>query len=119
MFSGNSLSSMKLHLLYDRDNEHYNVITNIKDAMAKQYIRNGCDTIYGKTRKCDKVCSPFTATPPCPKDQTKYCGTCNRWFLSEKCFQNQVTLKVKGKLFCQWRQECRNRNYLVTADVKN
>jgi len=27
MFSGNSLSAKKLYLLYDRNNEHYNVIT--------------------------------------------------------------------------------------------
>jgi len=38
MFGGNSRSAKKLHLLYDRDNEHYNLITNLKGAMAKQYI---------------------------------------------------------------------------------
>jgi len=37
MFSGNSLSAKKLYLLYDRDFEHYNVITNLKGAMAKRY----------------------------------------------------------------------------------
>lgn len=35
MFSGNSLSTRKLQLLYDRDNGRYDVITNIKSAMAK------------------------------------------------------------------------------------
>jgi len=45
MFSGNSLSTKKLYLLYDRNNEHYNVITNLKGAMAKRYICNGCDTV--------------------------------------------------------------------------
>ena len=35
MFSGNSRSAKKLPSLYDRDNEHYNVITNPKGAMAK------------------------------------------------------------------------------------
>jgi len=35
MFSGNSRSAKKLHLLYDRDNEHYNVFTKLKGAMAK------------------------------------------------------------------------------------
>ena len=38
MFSGNSLSAKKLYLLYDRDSGHYNVITNLKGAMAKIYI---------------------------------------------------------------------------------
>ena len=45
MFSGNSLSAKKLYLLYDRDFEHYNVITNLKGAMGKRYICNGCDTV--------------------------------------------------------------------------
>ena len=76
-FSGNSLSAKKLYLLYDRDSGHYNVITNLKSAMAKKYICNGCDTLYDNAHKCDKVCSLCTATPPCTKDWSKYC-TCNR-----------------------------------------
>jgi len=35
-----SLSAKKLYLLYDRDSGHYNVITNVKGAMAKKYICN-------------------------------------------------------------------------------
>jgi hypothetical protein len=38
---------------------------------------------------------------------------------SEKCFQNHLILKVKGKLVCQWRQVCRNCSYLVTSDSKH
>jgi hypothetical protein len=75
--------------------------------------------LYDFTHKCDKVCSLCIATTPCTKDQTKYCGTCDTQILSEKCFQNHLTLKVKGKLVCQWRQVCRNCNYLVTADSKH
>jgi hypothetical protein len=86
IFSGNSLSTKKLYLLYDSDSRHYNVITNIKAAMAKRYICNACDTLYGFKHKCDKACSLCTATPPCTNDQTRYCDTCNRSFLSEKCF---------------------------------
>ena len=36
MFSRNSFSTMKLNLLYDRDNKHYNIIKNIKGALLKQ-----------------------------------------------------------------------------------
>jgi len=57
IFSGNSLSAKKLYLLYDRNNDHYNVITNLKGVMAKRYICNGCDTLYDYTHKCDEVCS--------------------------------------------------------------
>jgi hypothetical protein len=56
-FSGNSLSTKKYHLLYDGDNRHYDVITNLKGAMAKRYICNGCDTLYEHMHKCDK-CFP-------------------------------------------------------------
>jgi hypothetical protein len=38
MFSENSLSDKKLYLLYDRDSGHYNVITNLKGAMAKRFV---------------------------------------------------------------------------------
>ena len=43
MLSGNSRSAKKLHLLYDRENKHYNIITDINFAMAKRFIYNGCD----------------------------------------------------------------------------
>jgi len=69
IFSGNSLSAKKLYLLYDTDNGHYNVITNIKAAMAKKYICDACDTLYDNTHKCDKVCSLCNATPPCTRDE--------------------------------------------------
>ena len=46
IFSGNSVSNKKLYLLYDADTGHYNVITNIKAAMAKNYICDACDTLY-------------------------------------------------------------------------
>jgi len=95
MFSGNSRSDKKLHLLYDRENEHYNVITSLEGAMAKKFICNGCDTLYDFTHKCENVCSLCTATSPCTKDQAKYCSTCYRLFLSEKYFKNHLTLEVK------------------------
>ena len=82
MFSANSVSVKNVYLLCDRDFGNYNVITNLKGAMAKRCICNGCNTLYDKTHKSDKVCSLCTATTPCTKDQSKYCCTCNRWFLS-------------------------------------
>jgi len=118
MFIGHFLLAKKLYLLYDQDSGYYNVITNLKGAMAKKYICNGCDTLYDHTHKRDKVCSLCNATPPCTNNQSKSC-TCNRCFLSERCFQNPFILKVKGKLVCQWRQVCRHCSYLVTSDSKH
>jgi hypothetical protein len=63
IFTGNSVSSKKLYLLYNADTKHYSVITNIKAAMAKKYICNACDTLYDFTHKCDKTCSLCTNKP--------------------------------------------------------
>ena len=51
MFSGNSLSAKKSYLLYDVNSRHYNMITNIKAAMAKRYICNTCETLRGLFNK--------------------------------------------------------------------
>jgi hypothetical protein len=85
----------------------------------QRYIYNAFDTLYDKTHKRDRACSLLTATPPFFTDRSNYCATCNRWFLSEKYFQNYLTLKGKGKLVCQWRQVCRNCSYTVTGDSKH
>ena len=73
---------LRNYLLYDRDLEHYSVIIYLNGAMAQRYICNGCDTLYDYMHKTDNVCSLCTATPPCTKDEAKYCVTCNRRFLS-------------------------------------
>ena len=74
---------------------------------------------YSTKHKCDNVCSLCTSTPPCTKDQAKFCSTYNRRSFSEKCFQNQLTLKVKGRLICQLRKLCRNCWYPITNDSKH
>ena len=78
MFSGNTISAKILNLLYDRNEGHYNVSTNLKGGMAKRHICNGWDNLYEFSPKCDNDCSLCTGTPPCTKDQTKYCGTFNK-----------------------------------------
>ena len=55
MFSGNTLSDKNLYLLYNAGTRHYNVITNIKAAMAKTYMCNACDALYDNTHKCDSL----------------------------------------------------------------
>jgi hypothetical protein len=51
--------------------------------------------------------------------QSKYCDTCNRTFLCEKCYQNNLTLRVKNTLACEWRQVCQNCSFLTTPDSKH
>jgi hypothetical protein len=106
IFSGNSVSTRKFYLLYDSDSGHFNVITNIKAAMAKKYVCDACDTLYDYPHKCDKACSLCASAPPYTKGQSKYCDTCNRSFLNDTCYRNHLTIKVKGKLVCAWKQVC-------------
>jgi len=66
----------------------------------------------------DNACSLRTATSSRTKDQRKYCGTCSRCFRSEEFFQNLLTLNMKGKPVCQWRQVNRNCSFTVTGDSR-
>jgi hypothetical protein len=49
---------------------------------------------------------------PCTKGQSSYCDTCIRSFLSDKCYQNRLTVRVKIKLFSEYKQVCRNCSLL-------
>ena len=49
MFEKILFRTKKLYLQYHRENEHYDVITNLKGALAKRYTCNGCGTLYNKT----------------------------------------------------------------------
>jgi len=80
-----------------------------------------CGGLYDRTLTCDNACSICTATPPCTKVQWTYCDICNRSFLSDKCYQNCLTVTVKSKLVCECRRVCRNCGLLwlqiVSLDV--
>ena len=117
ILNGNSLSNKKLYLLYDLDTEHYNVITNLKAAMAKWYICNAYGTLYGKTQAWQSFLLVYGYSTLYERSVSVL------WYmqqevLSVKCFQNNLTHKVKGKLICQWRQVCRNCSFAVTGDSK-
>ena len=56
----------------------------------------------------DNTRSPFPDTPPCTKVQSRYCESCERSYLNDKCYQNRLTVTVKSKLVCECRQLCRN-----------
>jgi len=119
IFSGNSLSAKKLYLLFYSDNGHYNVIPTLRQLWLRgTYVTR----VTLSTTTHSNVTKPAPCVllhDPCNKDHTKYCSTCNRYFLIEKCFQNHMTLKVKSKLVCQWKKVCRNCSYLVTGVSKH
>jgi len=101
------------------DPRNFYVITNIKAAMTKMNICDACDTLYDNSHKCGRGCFFCTATPPCMKDHSKYCATCNRWFLKDKCFQNHLMHKVRGKLMSRWIHVLQNCSFTVTSVSKH
>jgi len=110
MFSGNSFSDKNCICYIMRTLGTKMLLRTLR----LQWQRNTCVTrvtLHDNTHKCDKACFLCTAMSPCTKDPGKCCGTCNGWFLSEKCFQINLTLNVKGKLVCRWRQVCRNCSF--------
>jgi hypothetical protein len=84
--------------------------------VAKRHIYNACDALYDYTHTCDKACSLCTATPPCTNRSVMIHAT---GLFSVKSVQNHLTLNAKGKLVCQWRQVCRNCNFLETSNSKH
>jgi hypothetical protein len=55
MFDGQGGSNTQINLLYSDVNRNFHVITNLRGAMAKLYICNGCNKWckHRVTRKCD------------------------------------------------------------------
>jgi len=104
-------------MLYDLNSKHYNVITNLKAAIAKWYICDVCDTLYDNSHKCDKACSLCTSTPPCTKDQSKYCTNAIDGFTVRNIYR--IMWRSNERLGCQWRQVCRNCRFRVTGYSKH
>jgi hypothetical protein len=112
--NGNCLSNKKLCLLHDADSEHFSVITNLKAVITKKYICNACDTLYSEKHKCDSLLPMYTYTALYERSVKVLSYN----FFSEKCFQNHLTLKLKGKLVFPWRQACQNYSFTATGNSK-
>jgi len=80
----------------------------------KLWQRTTCKT---RVTHCRTICLIFVYGET--TYQLNYFGTCSRWFLSKKCFQNHLNLKVKGKLVYQWRQVYWYCSFTVTGDSKH
>ena len=86
------------------------ILCQSKAPIAKQYICSVCDALYDKIYTSHNACPPTHA--PCTKFQAMYCDTCSMSFLSDKCYQNRLTVRAKSKLFCECRRVCRNCSLL-------
>jgi hypothetical protein len=67
-----------------------------------------CVTSYRTEHLRVATIFPLHRHAPCTKFQSKYCDTYNGSYLSDKCYQNRLTLTVNSKLVCECRTVCRN-----------
>ena len=109
MFENGRLGKKTIYLLYDDDNNHYNVIINIAGCFAKKYICKGCNKgcERGEFHVCDTSCSDCMNVPPCEfTDVRRSCDECNRCFRSDTCFQNHKQNTILGKSVCEKKRNC-------------
>jgi len=117
IFEGNAASEKRANLSFDDLTRHFLVIANLTGAMSKQYMCGGCskncDT--GVTHKCSEACSDCMSIPPCISTHIRIpCGSCNRTFRSQACFDKHKTNKLKGKPVCMQKRNCGKCNSLIT-----
>jgi len=109
IFEGKVASEKRVNLLYDDVTRHFHVIANLTGAMSKQYIcagcRKSCDS--GVTHKCSEACKDCMFIPPCISTHVRIpCGSCNRTFGSQACFEKHTKNKLKGKPVCMQKRNC-------------
>jgi len=90
IFEGRVTCEKRVNLLYDGVKRHFHIITNLTGAMSKRFICEGCSKSCrsGVTHKCSEACSNCMSIPPCISTNVRIsCGSCNRTFRSQACFE--------------------------------
>ena len=89
IFEGQVVSETRVNLVYDEATSYFHVIANLTDAMSKRFICKAYSKSYrsGVTHKCSEACSDCLSIPPCISTDVRIpCGSCNRTFRSQACF---------------------------------
>ena len=109
IFEGNVTSEKRVNLLYDDVTRHYHVTANLTGAISKRYIYEGCskNCRSGVTHKCSEECTDCLSIPPYIGTYVRIpCGSCNRTFRSQACFEKHNTNMLKGKAVCSQKRKC-------------
>ena len=108
--------------MYDEVNRHFHVITNLTGAMSKRFICEGCSKscVSGVTHKCSEACSDCMSIPPCISTNVRIpCGSCNRKFRSQACFEKHKSDNLKGERVCIQKRNCGKCNSLIIPKQKH
>ena len=90
--------------------------------MSKQYICEGCSKSCrsGVTHKCSEACTECLSIPPCISMNVRIpCGSCNRTFRSQACFEKHKTHMLKGKPVCVQKRNCGKYNSPISPMRKH
>ena len=117
IFEGNVTFEKRVNLLYDDVTRHYHVIANLTDAMSKRYICEGSSKSCrdSVTHKCTEACTDCLSIPLCIGTDVRIpCGSCNRTFRSQTCFEKHKINMLKGKPVCSQKRKCGKCNSLIS-----
>ncbi len=120
-YQGNIPSEKVLHIYHQSDddggNGHFLVITKPHVLFNRQHFCDRCNQGFNckKRHKCLSKCYSCFNLNECRLTEWKQCGECSRWFRSEECFQNHLSVaqRTRGgkqirinKSICQKFRRC-------------
>jgi hypothetical protein len=118
MYQGLVDSDKRINLLVDEVRQHYHVIANLTEAMAKRYICEDCNKgcKYGVVHT-EQTRSDCMVNPPCISAGLRIpCDLCNRHFRRQTCLDNhERKTQGKRKSACEFRKFCRTGGALITC----
>ena len=125
LFDGRKESTPDVfYIIYDNDNNHYDLITNLAAAVSLRFFCSFCNKKYTHINSyvCDKICTACFTIPSCVTNLPLIlCWDCLREFYGEKCFQNHITpgsLRGKSKkTICKAIRMCTGC-YKIVHEVK-
>jgi len=83
-------------------------------------VRLAVNCRSGVTHKCSEACSDCLSISPCISTNVRIpCGSCNRTFRSQACFEKHKTNKLKGKPVCFQKRNCGQCNGLIVPSNKH
>ena len=114
--------SRNIFLLFDRDNNHVDLVTSPSAFLTKSYYCYRCLQGYDDPTKhrCGKMC-PGCFKSSCPERNRPVnilCADCNRFFPGLTCFNNHKKEGQKGPALCNRIKLCASCGRRIDANDK-
>lgn len=87
-------NSKHINIFYDKRNNHYFLIRNLKSFFNYRHECTVCETLYNHDHKCPLKCKFCDREPPCSFSKTLIkCKDCNRHFRGMECYDHHKIKK--------------------------